>query len=178
MRIFLLYLDRIARIKGTVTPIHYTECKYQKMSFVVNTILLLAVIAFAVHAEPFVLSGLCTDPTEPVMFKVHVTADNSSNQYDAEWFIALNQVLYPGASVFCGDSWQVGYGTLGSLYIESPVVVLGQFDNAGVYYDVGTMTTYEIVEMYFLGNPSGTSSDTSARAAPNAFFLPLYRMLC
>ncbi len=138
-------------------------------------ILLLVV---TVNAEPFVLSGLCTDPTEPVMFKVHATADGSSNQYDVEWFITLNQISSPATSVFCGDSWQAGYGTLGTLYIENPVVSLGQFNSSGVYYDVGTTTTYEIVEMYFLGNSGGTSSSASTRAEPSAFLLPLYRMVC
>jgi len=129
-----------------------------------------------VNAEPFVLSGLCTDPTEPVMFKVHITVDNSSNQYDGERYMALNS--FSSYTIICGDLWSLGYGSAGNLYLERQFSALGQFNSAGVYYDAVATTTWEIVEMHFLGNSGGTSSSAFARAEPSAFLLPLYRMLC
>ncbi len=129
-----------------------------KMSFVINTILLLAV---TVHAEPFDLSRLCTESTEQIAFKVHIMVANSSNQYDAEWFIVLN--TYSSYTIICGDVWVMGHGTAGILYLERPVTEPGQFNSAGVYRDPNSAITYKIVEMFSLGNlgnPNATLSRT------------------
>ena len=131
------------------------------MLFVINTILLLAVTAPVVYAEPFDLSRLCTESTEQMAFKVHITVDNSSNQYDAEWFIVLN--TYSSYTIICGDYWVMGHGTAGNLYMEMPVTAPGQFNSAGVYHDANSAITYKIVEMFSLGNqgnPNATLSST------------------
>ncbi len=126
-------------------PFKYTP---KIMHFPLMTTLMLASVV--VRADPFSLAGLCDEPTAPMLFRVHGTVDGSANDYDAEYHIPLN-MINTQARVVCGDTWSRGHGAAGTLYYEDALISLCPIDAAGVCYDAGTTTTYEVVEMYPLG---------------------------